>query len=182
MSKQPNYRSQSAPDGKPRPEYSYVERRAELYDLIEQAGHYRQLEKSQSDLADRYDVHQTTITKDLKRIREWKAKHLGNGAEAELDTLKTKAVQHLLDNGDPDDAYYLMRKHYETLMDAGIKDSATEELDVTGDLSVVELLSPDSGSDTDTDTNMSTDTDSDSLGVIPSRKAADRRVKPRLGY
>jgi len=162
MSKQPNYRSQSAPDGKPRPEYSYVERRAELYDLIEQAGHYRQLEKSQSDLADRYDVHQTTITKDLKRIREWKAKHLGNGAEAELDTLKTKAVQHLLDNGDPDDAYYLMRKHYETLMDAGIKDSATEELDVTGDLSVVELLSPDSGSDTDTDTNMSTDTDSDS--------------------
>jgi|APHM01.1.fsa_nt_gi hypothetical protein len=147
MSTEPNYRSLSPPTDKDRADYSYAERRAELYDLVEKAGHYRQIEQSQTELGRRFSVSQQTIAKDLKRIREWKADHLGDTAEAELNTLKTNAVQHLLDNGDPDEAYYLMRKHYETLMDAGIKESASEEVDVSGELSVVELLSK--GTDTE---------------------------------
>lgn len=147
MSTEPNYRSLSPPTDKDRADYSYAERRAELYDLVEKTGHYRQIEQSQTELGRRFSVSQQTIAKDLKRIREWKADHLGDTAEAELNTLKTNAVQHLLDNGDPDEAYYLMRKHYETLMDAGIKESASEEVDVSGELSVVELLSK--GTDTE---------------------------------
>jgi transposase len=141
MSDEPNYRALSAPEDKSRPEYSYVERRAELYDLVEQAGHYRNLERSQRDLARRYGVSQATIQKDLKRIREWKADRLGDHAEAELETLKTRAVEQLLDAGKPDKAYYLMMNHYETLMEAGVKQSAADEVQVDGNMSVVELLS-----------------------------------------
>lgn len=143
MSDEPNYRAISPPEEKSRPEYSYVERRGELYDLVEQAGHYRNLERSQRDLARRYDVSHTTIRKDLKRIREWKAERLGEHAEAELETLKTRAVEQLLDSGKPDKAYYLMMNHYETLMEAGVKESAADEIEHTADASVVELLSDD---------------------------------------
>jgi len=141
MSDDPNYRAISPPEEKSRGDYSYVERRAELYDLVEQAGHYRNLERSQRDLARRYDVSHTTIRKDLKRIREWKAERLGDDAEAELETLKTKAVDDLLDAGKSDKAYYLMMNHYETLMEAGVKESAADEVQVDGEMSVVELLS-----------------------------------------
>jgi hypothetical protein len=141
MTDDPNYRAISPPEEKSRADYSYVERRAELYDLVEQAGHYRNLERSQRDLARRYDVSHTTIRKDLKRIREWKAERLGDDAEAELETLKTKAVDDLLDAGKSDKAYYLMMNHYETLMEAGVKDSAADEVQVDGEMSVVELLS-----------------------------------------
>jgi len=147
MSNEPNYRSLSPPEEKPRAEYSYVERRAELYDLVEQAGHYRNLERSQYDLARRYGVAQSTIQKDLKRIREWKAKRLGNHAEAELETLKTRAVEQLLDSGKPDKAYYLMMNHYETLMEAGVKESAADEVQLDGNMSVVEMLSGEQSDD-----------------------------------
>jgi len=141
MSNDPNYRSLSPPEEKPRAEYSYVERRAELYDLVEQAGHYRNLERSQRDLARRYGVSHTQIQKDLRRIREWKAKRLGDHAEAELETLKTRAVEQLLDSGKPDKAYYLMMNHYEALMEAGVKESAADEVQLDGNMSVVEMLS-----------------------------------------
>jgi len=133
MTEHPNYRALSPPDEKARPEYTYTERRAELYDLIEQAGHYRNLERSTRDLGNRYGVSHNTIRNDIEAIHEWKADHLGQHATAELQTLKTRAVQDALDRGDSEEAYYLMRKHFETLMDHGAVDSATEEHEHTHD-------------------------------------------------
>jgi DNA-binding FadR family transcriptional regulator len=133
MTDHPNYRALSPPDEKARPEYTYTERRAELYDLIEQAGHYRNLERSIRDLGNRYGVSHTTIRNDIEAIHEWKADHLGQHATAELQTLKTRAIQDALDRGDSEEAYYLMRKHFETLMDHGAVASAAEEHEHTHD-------------------------------------------------
>lgn len=129
----PDYRQLSPPENKPPDEYTWSERRAELYDMIEQAGHYRNLERSQRDLGRRYGVSHTTIRNDINAILEQCGKQLGDVAKAELDTIKTRAVQHLLEENKPDKAYYLMMNHYETLMEAGIKEKAPDKTELTGE-------------------------------------------------
>jgi hypothetical protein len=85
--------------------------------MIERAGHYRNLERSQRDLARRYGVSSSQINKDIQTINEWIAEHIGDQADAELETLKTSAVQHLIEQDKPDKAFYLMMNFYETLME-----------------------------------------------------------------
>lgn len=51
---------------KPRLEYSYVERRAELLQLIEEVGDPKAL--NQTELAEHYEVSQQQISKDFARI------------------------------------------------------------------------------------------------------------------
>lgn len=64
-SSEPDYTSVDIPS-KGRPEYSYVERRAELLQLIEEAGHPAEL--NQTELAEQYGVSQQQISKDFDRI------------------------------------------------------------------------------------------------------------------
>jgi hypothetical protein len=52
-----------------RSEYSYVERRAELLQLVREAGHPRAL--NQTQLAERYGVSQQQISKDFDRLAEY---------------------------------------------------------------------------------------------------------------
>lgn len=138
---QPDYRALMPPEETPLEEYSYVERRAALFEMVEEAGHTRRLERSQTALAERFGVDQSTISRDLKRLREWKAERLGEGAAAELMTLKTKAIRELLDRGESAEAYHLMRKHYELLLETGAVPRASKEVEVDGKLSLVEALS-----------------------------------------
>lgn len=133
MSNEPNYRKLSPPEGKVPEEYTWAERRSELYDLIERAGHYRNLERTQRELGRRYGVSHTTIQNDIKAINEWTAGRLGDDAEAELETLKNSAVQKLLDEGKTDKAFYLMKNYWETLMEAGVKEKAPDDVNLTHD-------------------------------------------------
>lgn len=127
---EPNYRQISPPTDKPYEEFSYVERRAAIYNLIEQAGHYRNIEQSYRELGDRFGVSHQTIKKDIDTINEWIADNLGNNAESELSTLKNAAVQDLISRGEYDKAYRLMREHYELLQDMGLKDREAQEVDM----------------------------------------------------
>lgn len=120
MSNEPNYRTLSPPTDKKRTDYTYVERRAELYNALEDAGHYRNLERSTRELGNRYGVSHTTIRKDIQRILSWKADHLGENAEAELETLKTKAVRDALDNNEPEKAYSIISEHLSNLQSLGV--------------------------------------------------------------
>lgn len=147
MSNEPNYRQLSPPEDKAPDEYSWAERRSELYDMIERAGHYRNLERSQRDLGNRYGVSHTTIRNDIQAINEWMADRLGDDAEAELETLKNRAVQKLIDEGKEDKAFYLMKNYWETLMEAGLKDKATEEVDVNFDPSEAYIAALESKAD-----------------------------------
>lgn len=133
---EPNYRQLSPPEDKRPEEYTWAERRGELYDMIERAGHYRNLEQSQRDLGRRYSVSHTTIQKDIAKVLEQWGEQLGEHAKAELDTIKTRAVQDLLDDNKSDKAYYLMMNHYQTLMDAGVKERAPDKTELSGGLDI----------------------------------------------
>jgi len=130
----PNYRAITPPADKKRTEYSYVERRAELYDMLERAGHYRNLERSTRQLGDRFGVSHTQIRKDIQRIMKWKAEHLGDHVDAELETLKTKAVQDALENGDAAKAYDIISKHLQNLQSLGVVNKEPEQLEHSGTL------------------------------------------------
>lgn len=129
---EPDYRTIQPPEDKPREEYTYVERRAELYNMIENVGHYRNLyaKYSTRELGRRYGVSYETIRNDVQAINEWQADNLADGVEHELETLKNKAIQKYIDDGNVEKAYYLMNTHYELLMEAGLKDRAPDQHEV----------------------------------------------------
>lgn len=83
-------------DSKRREDWTWAERRAELYDMIERAGDWRNLSSSLRELGDRYDVSHTTIRNDIDAILEWEADHLGSDVEVELSMLQRSAVQDYL--------------------------------------------------------------------------------------
>lgn len=130
MTEHPNYRDITAPLDKPYPEYTYVERRAKLYDMIEQAGHYRNLQRTQRQIAEQFGVSHTTIGNDISAVNEWIAQNVGDNAEVELESLKNTAVQELVDQGRPDDAYRIMAEHYKILQDMGVKDREPDEIEI----------------------------------------------------
>jgi DNA-binding FadR family transcriptional regulator len=127
-----NYREVSAPDEREPEDYTTAERRAAIFDRIEQAGHYRALQRSYRELGDHYGVSHTTIRNDITAVLEWQKDNLSPHAEAELESLKTRAVEQLLEQGEPAEAYELMRKHYEALQDMGERERPPDKHEVSG--------------------------------------------------
>lgn len=80
-----------------RKEYSYVERRAELLQLIRKAGHPAELHQGQ--LADRYGVSQQQISKDIARIGEYVHRQVSDRDRRALivDTTVSRAIRGLIE-------------------------------------------------------------------------------------
>ena len=146
MTNSPNYQRLSPPPEKDPTEYTFAERRAELFDMIQRQGGYRNLNQSQRQLGERYGVVHGTIQKDIDRILEWKKEHLGEHAESELSLVQGRGVQDYLkaakDYREEDEhekagecmqkAYELSSKHLRDLQDAGLKDKAADKHEVSG--------------------------------------------------
>lgn len=66
---EPDYAATAIPTDKPRSDYSYVERRADLYQQILDLGHPDHI--NQTEVAQMYDVDQSTVSRDLDRIAEY---------------------------------------------------------------------------------------------------------------
>lgn len=96
---EPNYSAVDLPS-KDRTEYSYVERRAELLQLITEAGHPRAL--NQGQVAERYGVSQQQISKDIDRIARHVRATVGDRGRRALvvDTTVQRAIRGLLDDGE----------------------------------------------------------------------------------
>jgi hypothetical protein len=90
---QPDYESLDIP-AKPAPEYSWQQRRAELLQLVKQAGHPDAL--NQTELADRYDVSQQQISKDLDRLAEYASDTLGNRRDLVSEAVFQRAMEGLM--------------------------------------------------------------------------------------
>lgn len=91
---QPNYGSVEIPT-EPPTEYTYVERRAELLQQIEDVGHPASL--NQTELADRYGVSQQQISKDLDRLAEHIQSSLGARRDLVVHSVFDRAIQDLLE-------------------------------------------------------------------------------------
>jgi len=94
-SNEPDYSAVNIPT-KPPTEYSYVERRAELLQLVEQRGHPSAL--NQNELADRYGVSQQQISKDLDRLDEFIRSRLTHRRDLKLQSALDRALRGALED------------------------------------------------------------------------------------
>jgi len=129
----PNYAAISPPDEKHPKDYTYVERRAEIYRLIEEAGHPHNLERSQAELGKRYGVSQKQISKDIQRLREFEAEHNSERSKSVTSWLAEKAVMQAVQNDNFEKAMKLQLKYNEFLFDIGGLERESTTVSIEGD-------------------------------------------------
>lgn len=100
-STQPDYSSIDVPTVPPA-EYSWQQRRAELLQLVCQRGHPRAL--NQTEMAERYDVSQQQISKDLDRIASHVDETLGARRALISEAVFQRAIQGLIEEEEWRDA------------------------------------------------------------------------------
>lgn len=98
---EPDYAAIDVPTTKPPADYHYTERRADLLQQVLDVGHPDFL--NQTELAERYDVNQSTISRDLSRL----ADHVRETRVADRDrraftveSVVSRSIRGLLDEGE----------------------------------------------------------------------------------
>jgi hypothetical protein len=145
----PDYASLAgeAPFDKPAENYSEIERRAELYRMIEQEGHPKNLEQSQSTLGSKYGVSQQMISKDFRIIREYVASHDAKREKSKMGWLAEQTVSKHIEAAERaesagrldeaadrmEDAFDTQRDFMEYLIETGAVDAAPDQLEIEGD-------------------------------------------------
>lgn len=123
-----DYSAVDPPPDKSPTEYSYVERRAEILQLIEQQGHPHGFNKT--ELGRRYGVSQQQISKDFDRLKEYYNDRIGVNAKSETELAYRKIIQGHLDNGDLEKARKALDSWNNWLFSIGAQDKAPDKLDV----------------------------------------------------
>jgi transposase len=95
-----DYSAVSIPDDTPPEQYHYTQRRAEILDLIQQAGHPSAVR--QDRLAERYDVTPSQISRDMDRLADHIAQRVGDREQRALlvDSVIQKSIEELIDAGE----------------------------------------------------------------------------------
>ena len=138
MTDETNYRRVSIPEQKPPGEYHWTERRAEILQLVEEAGHPRKI--NQARLAERYGVSTAQICKDMKRLRKFITENIDEErVDAITETVYQKAVSELMDQGEYKDAVKAVESWNDWLMDRGKVDKEPDKHEVEGSGIVIDL-------------------------------------------
>lgn len=95
---QPDYSRIKPPDGKSPEEYTTHERRGDILQAIVESGEPSAV--NQRELAEKYEVHESTVSRDMDRLRESITEHLGTDAKFTTRTLYQHVVQELLAEDD----------------------------------------------------------------------------------
>jgi hypothetical protein len=128
-----DYATLPVPDDTPPQDYTWPERRSEIYNLIEEAGHPRNLERTQEQLGKRYDVEQQQISDDIQAIRDYEAGHVGDDVRANTSFVCEKAVRELMEDGEYEVAAKLQMQYFEWLQEAGEEDKPADKHELTGE-------------------------------------------------
>lgn len=134
MSESTDYEAVNVPDGKPREDYSYVERRAEILGRIERAGHPNALNKS--ELAREYGVSHTSIGRDFDALAEYVAENLNRDHSFVMDRVLRGAVRNLVEDGEHYKAVKAAEKWYDWLADVGEVTRAPERRELNMEATV----------------------------------------------
>ena len=133
-----DYRAVNVPEQKPPNEYSYVERRAEELQLIEEAGHPRAI--SQTRLAERYGVTQGQISQDIDRLRSYIVENIDHDTvDAITETVFQKSIKELVEQGEYMDAVRAAEKWNDWLMNRGKVEKEPDKHEVDGSGIVINL-------------------------------------------
>lgn len=136
MSESTDYDAVNIPVEKAREDYSYVERRAEILERIERAGHPNALNKSQ--LAREYDVSHTSIGRDFDALAEYVAANLDSHHSFIMDRVMRGAVRNLAEEGEHWKAVKAAEKWYGWLADVGVLTRTPERRELEMDATVVQ--------------------------------------------
>ena len=132
MSQQIDYGSITVPSDKPPTEYTYAERRAEILELIKQAGHPGLLNKT--ELARRYDCTDPNIHNDIDVLAGYVVEAID---ETEFDATATlvfdKAVREFVDRGEYAKAVDTIDKQSKWLARRGHVQDEPDRIEVEGD-------------------------------------------------
>lgn len=90
----PDYTAIEPPEDTPAEEYGTHERRAALLRRIRETGSPYAI--NQSRQAERFDVHRSTVSRDMDRLRESVDEHLGDDAKLATRTLFESITEELL--------------------------------------------------------------------------------------
>ena len=131
MSEHTDYKAVAVPDEKPPTEYSYVERRAEILSLIEQAGHPDALNMAQ--LARRYETSRSNVYKDFQRLKDFYRDRIGDDARVKSDWAYNKIIQEHMDNREFDKARKALDSWNGWLQDTGEQEKEPDKHEVTGE-------------------------------------------------
>lgn len=96
MTAQIDYETIDVPDDKSPSEYTYAERRAEILQLIREAGHPRRVK--QSRLAERYDCTVPNISNDMDTLAEYFDDTLGDRRKLNTALAVNRAIEGLIDD------------------------------------------------------------------------------------
>lgn len=138
----PDYATLPIPD-KPKRELNHHERRSMLYNWLEQAGHPRNLERSQADIGKEFGVSQQQISKDIQAVKDSIGERIGEDAESKTQLVCESAVRNLMDDGDFERAAKLQLKYYDWLFDTGVREKEPEQHNISMENAWKQALSND---------------------------------------
>lgn len=108
MTQEIDYRSVEVPDGGDYENWGYTERRAYILTRIEDVGHPKRLR--QKDLAEQFDVSESTITRDIDAIGDHVGETIGDRRTITTASVVDKCICKLMDEGEWRDAAELQLK------------------------------------------------------------------------
>jgi len=129
----PDYYHVDVPGKKAPEDYTYVERRAEILNLILERGSPHGVK--QARLAERYDVSESQISQDMDRLRSHVDNHLGRSAKMTTRALYQKTIEDLRDEGEYREAFEVAMEWNRWLQDIGKQETEPEKHEISGELS-----------------------------------------------
>lgn len=181
-----DYTTMEPPDEKPPTELSTHERRADILQVLIEAGEPSAV--TQRHLADKYDVHESTVSRDMDRLRESINTHLGTDAKFTTRTLYQHVVRELLAVDDwraTKAAWDVAQEWNEWLAEIGEQHREPDRSEVnvdmraTGDVAyeIVRGSDPETESHVDANPDTDVDTDHEALGFTTGPQGTDTQRK-----
>ena len=132
MARDIDYEAINIDTSKPRSEYHYTERRAEILQAIKKKGHPSAL--NQASLAREYDVSEAQISKDMNVLREYIVDNIDTTrVDAITQQVYQTSIQELLDQGEYEKAAKVTEKWNNWLFDRGKVDKEPDKHEHTGE-------------------------------------------------
>ncbi len=120
------------PKDKEPKEFNYIQRRAHMITLIEEAGHPEAI--SQRSLAALYGVSQPQICKDMVSIKDYFRKKIGKDADVISSVFYESAIKKLLKQQKIIEAGKLIKDWNDWMFDTGRQEKAPEKIEAKVDM------------------------------------------------
>lgn len=134
MSENIEYEEVPVPDDTHPHDYTYVERRAEIYQLMAEAGHPKNLK--QTRLSERYDTAVSNINKDFNILKDYRKERAGSRVISTTEFVVEKSVRELMDRGDFAKAVDKQLDYADWLFEEGIREREPEKYEHSGEVDV----------------------------------------------